>query len=178
LIVDQHVTTATTQTAKGGGFPPFDTSTFPNQFFWLAITFTILFVVLWRVAGPRISGAIATRKDKISGDLAQAERHKKDAQAAQAAYEEALAAARKRAHALAEENRKRVQGEIEAAKAAADADANKHAAEADARIQVSRQSALVQVAATAEEAAIAIVARLTGETVTSSDARTALGPVS
>jgi F-type H+-transporting ATPase subunit b len=167
--------TGTTQAS--GGFPPFDTSTFPSQIAWLAITFAVLFVVLWRVAGPRIGGAIAARKGQIAGDLTQAETHRKDAEAAQAAYEAALAEARKRAHALADENRKRIHGEIDAAKAQAEAEAQKAMAEAESRIQATRASAIAQVAKTAEDAAIAIVAHLTGETVGAEDARAALRPV-
>ncbi len=171
-----HTSTGTAPT-ENVGFPPFKTQTFENQIFWLAITFTFLFVVLWRVAGPRISGAIAARKGKISGDIAQAETHRKDAEAAQAAYEAALAEAKKRAHALAEENRKRIHDEIDRAKSAAESDANRQLSEAEARILATRQSALAQVAVTAEETAIAIVARLTGENVSSADARAALGPI-
>jgi F-type H+-transporting ATPase subunit b len=167
-------TTSTGAAPKSGGFPPFDTKTFPSQFFWLAITFAFLFVVLWRVAGPRISGAIAARKGRIDDDFAQAESHRKDAETAQATYESALAEARKRAHSFAEENRKRMQDEIDRAKAAAEADAGRQMADAEARIQATRQSALAQISATAEEAAIAIVAHLTGETVSTADARAAL----
>lgn len=167
----------TADAAASGGFPPFDTTTYPSQLFWLVITFAILFVVLWRVAGPRIGGAIAARKGQVAGDLAQAEAHRKDAEAAQTAYEAALAEARKRAHSLADENRKRIHDEIDAAKAAAEADAQKALAEAEARIQSTRKDALAQVARAAEEAAVAIVAHLTGETVTSDEARAALGHI-
>jgi len=168
-------TTGTTE--PSGGFPPFKTETFENQIFWLAITFTFLFVVLWRIAGPRIGGAIAARRGKMEGDLKQAEAHRKDAEAAQAHYEQALSEARARAHTLAEENRKRIHGEIDTAKAKAEADAHKTTADAEARIQTMRQSALAEVAKTAEDAAIAIVARLTGDTVTADDARAALGRI-
>ncbi len=177
MIVATETTTGTAHHASSGGFPPFDTSTFASQFFWLAITFAFLFVVMWRVAGPRIGGAIAARKGKVTGDLAAAEAHRKEAEAAQAAYEQALVEARNRAHAMAEENRKRVHGEIDAAKAAADADAHKATAAAEARIQSTRESALTQIAKTAEDAAIAIVAHLTGETVAPEDARAALGRI-
>jgi len=163
------------ETAKSAGFPPFDTTTFPSQFFWLAITFTFLLLIVWRIAAPRIGGALAARKGQVTGDLAAAEAHRKDAEAAQAHYEQALAEARKRAHALAEENRKRIHGEIDAAKAKADADAQKATTDAEARIQSTRESALAQVAKSAEEAAIAIVAHLTGETVAPEEARAALG---
>jgi F-type H+-transporting ATPase subunit b len=170
-------TTSTGAAPKSGGFPPFDVKTFPNQFFWLAITFAFLFVVLWRVAGPRIAGVIGARKGQVSGDLAQAEAHRKDAEAAEAAYEAALAEARKRAHAMADENRKRINDEIDAAKAAAEDDAHKQTADAEARIRATRQGALAQVAASAEDAAIAIVAHLTGETVSPAEAHAAVGAV-
>jgi F-type H+-transporting ATPase subunit b len=168
----QH--TGTGEPAKTGGFPPFDTSTFPSQFLWLAITFAFLFVVLWRVAGPRISGVIAARSQRIAADLAEAEKHRLDAEAAQAAYESALAQARKAAHALAEDNRKRIAGEIDAAKATAEAEAQTVTAAAEARIAQTRTAALAQVALTAKDAAIAIVAHLTGETVSDDDARAAV----
>jgi F-type H+-transporting ATPase subunit b len=170
-------TTGTTALAPSGGFPPFRIETFENQIFWLAITFSFLFIVLWRVAGPRIGGAIATRKGRIAGDFAQAEAHRKDAEAAHAAYETALAQARKRAQSLAEENRKRVQAEIDAAKAAAEASAQSAMAAAEASIHAVRQSALATVAKTAEAAAIAIVAHLTGETVSAQDAAAAVAAV-
>src|SRR5512140_1900675 len=113
-------TTATTEVPakhEGAGFPPFKTETFPSQIFWLVITFAFLFVVLWRIAGPRIKGVLVTRRGQIDGDLAKAQAHRADAESASAAYQSALAAARGRAQALAEENRKRIGGEIDRAKA-------------------------------------------------------------
>jgi F-type H+-transporting ATPase subunit b len=175
--VASELRTGTAHPAQNGGFPPFKVETFPSQLFWLAITFAALFVVLWRFAGPRIVGAIAARRGQVTSDLAAAEAHRKESEAAQAHYEQALSDARNRAHALAEENRKRIHGEIDAAKAKADADAHKTMADAEARIQETRESALAQVAKTAEEAAIAIVAHLTGDTVAPEDARAALGRI-
>src|SRR5580692_9563234 len=96
-------TTASTGTA--GGFPPFDTTTFPSQLFWLVVTFAFLFTVLWRVAGPRINGAITNRRGVINSAIAEANKARGDAQSAQAGYETALAGARARANALAEETR-------------------------------------------------------------------------
>ena len=40
-------TAATTEAPHQGGFPPFDTTTFPSQLFWLVVTFAFLFTVLW-----------------------------------------------------------------------------------------------------------------------------------
>src|SRR5512143_1519011 len=142
---------------EGAGFPPFKTETFPSQIFWLVITFAFLFTVLWRIAGPRIQGVITTRRGQITGDLAQAQKHRTDAEGASAAYQAALASARARAQALAEENRKRISGEIERAKQEADAAAQADIAKAEARIAQSRGEARSHVSKAAQEAAIAIV---------------------
>ena len=167
-------TTATTEAPKPGGFPPFDHTTFPSQIFWLTVTFAFLFVVLWRIAGPRINGVITLRRGTINGDIQAAQKARGDAEAAGAAYETALAGARKRANAMAEENRQTLNGEIARAKAQAEADAAAAMAAADARIASTREAAKSHVTRAAEEAAIAIVARLTGETVPGADAAKAV----
>jgi len=172
--------TATATTAappKTGGFPPFDTRTFESQLFWLTITFGVLFVVMWRLAGPRIQGVIALRRKHINDDVAAADSHRREAEQALAAYQSALAAARGRATALAEENRKRIAGEIDSAKAAADADAHAATVKAEERIAAMRTEARTHVIAAAQDAAVQIVARLTGDTVTSEDAAAAMRAV-
>jgi F-type H+-transporting ATPase subunit b len=175
-MAEETAHTATTEVPKKeGGFPPFDTSTFPSQFFWLAITFAFLFTVLWRVAGPRINGAITNRRGVINGAIAEAGKARGDAEAAQAAYEVALAGARARANALAEDTRTKLNAEIAKAKAAADAKAHDAMAEADARIAGTRENAKAAVTAAARDAAIAIVERLTGDKVSVEDAAKALG---
>ncbi len=170
-------TSSTEVPAKGAGFPPFKTETFPSQIFWLVITFAFLFVVLWRIAGPRIKGVLVTRRRQIDGDLAKAQSHRADAEGASAAYQSALAAARGRAQALAEENRQRIGGEIDRAKADADAAAQVEIAKAEARIAASRGEARAHVAKAAQDAAIAIVARLTGDTVAADEAASAVRAV-
>ncbi|MGN6515254.1 MAG: F0F1 ATP synthase subunit B family protein [Rhizomicrobium sp.] len=157
-----------------GGFPPFDASTFPSQIFWLVVTFAFLFVVMWRVAGPRINGVITMRRNKINGDIAAAQKSRGDAEAASAAYQTALAGARAKANAHAEETRKRIGGEIDKAKADAEAQAHEATTKAEARIQAMRADARVSMAKAAQDAAIDIVSRLTGETVSAADAAAAV----
>src|SRR5690242_11664022 len=159
-MAEESAHTATTEAPKSeGGFPPFDTTTFPSQLFWLAISFAFLFTVLWRVAGPRINGAITNRRGMINGAIAEAGKARAEAEAAQAAYENALGAARARAHA----------------QALADAKAHDAMAAADARIAQTRDSAKAAVTLAARDAAIAIVERLTGDKVSADDAAKALG---
>ena len=177
-MADASETTATTEVPakhEAAGFPPFKTETFPSQLFWLAVTFTFLFVVLWRVAGPKINAAITSRRGAINGAIAEAGKAREQAEAAQAAYEKALATARTRANALAEDTRTKLNAEIAKAKAEADARAHDAMAAADVRIAGTRESAKTAVTAAARDAAIAIVERLTGDKVSAEDAAKALG---
>ena len=175
-MAETTATTATTQAPKKeGGFPPFDTTTFPSQLFWLVVTFAFLFTVLWRVAGPRINGAITNRRGVINAAIAEASQARGDAEAAQAGYETALAGARARADALAGATRQTLNAEIAKAKAAADAEVHDAMAAADARIAATRIAATAHVKAAARDAAIAIVERLTGDKVSAEDASKAIG---
>jgi len=175
-MAEPAATHATTEVPKKeGGFPPFDTTTYPSQIFWLAVTFGFLFVVLWRVAGPRINTAITSRRDTINGALAEANKARSDAEAAQAGYQAALADARAKANALAEQTRQTLNAEIAKAKAEADAQAAQAMHEADARIAATRQTAKAAVGIAARDAAAAIVERLTGDTVSADEAAKAVG---
>ena len=170
-----ETTTAGTEVpANEGGFPPFKSETYPAQLFWLAVTFTFLFVVLWRVATPRIAGVLAERKGRIAGDIGTAEQHRKDAEATLASYNSALAAARDSARGVGEENRKRIAAEAERAKAQADAQARQASDVAEARLTAVRAEAKGRLSKAVEEAAIDIVARLTGETVSPAEAAAAV----
>lgn len=168
-------TAATTeQPHQPAGFPPFKTETYPAQLFWLTITFAVLFIVMWRIVVPKVSGVLGDRKAKIAGDLLLAEAHRDAAQRASAAYDAAIASARQRALSAANENRAKISAEVDRAKAAADAEAAQAMAKAEERIAASRQDARVHVANAAQSAAIAIVARLTGEIISPEDAAAAV----
>jgi F-type H+-transporting ATPase subunit b len=163
-----------TEVPHGAGFPPFKTETFPSQLFWLAVTFAFLLVVMWRIVGPRIAAVIGERKGRIDGDLAAADKHRKDAEAAQASYQSTLAEARARAQKTADENRKLVAEEVEKARAAADAEAKLATAQAETRIAVMRQEAAKHVTIAAQDAAASIVERLIGATVSPEEAAAAV----
>lgn len=174
-MAEETATHAMTEAGhSAAAFPPFDTTTFPSQIFWLVITFGVLFVVLWRVAGPRIHNVIADRRSAINSAIEAANAARKDADAASAAYDVALAGARARANAMAEETRASINAEITRAKSDAEAKAASAMSAADARIQAARGAAQVHVADAAKDAAVAIVARLTGETVAADEAARAV----
>lgn len=147
---------------EGAGFPPFDRSTFASQLVWLAIFFVALYVIASRFALPRVGSILAMRHARIAGDLDAARRMKDEADAAAAAHEKALAEARARAQAIAAETRAKLAAQAEESRKALEASLGAKLAEADKAIASTKAAAMANVRGIAQEAAAAIVARLTG----------------
>lgn len=146
----------------GGAFPPFQGDTFASQILWLAISFGLLYLLLSRVALPRIAGILEERSDRISQDLAEAQRLKSESEAANAAYEKSLADARARAQAIAGETRAKVAAESDANRKQIEADLSAKLQAAEATIVAAKAEALGNVRAIALEATPAIVQKLSG----------------
>jgi F-type H+-transporting ATPase subunit b len=143
-------------------FPPFDTQTFPSQVLWLAITFVALYLLMSRIALPRIGSILEQRQERISGDLSQAQRLKDESDAAVAAYEKALAEARARAQALVSDSRQRQTAEAERSRKELDAALSSRIAQAEKAVANVKSAAMANVRGIATEAAAAIVERLIG----------------
>ena len=150
--------------------PQLDMSTWPPQLFWLAVTFLALYFVISRVAIPRTGGVIALRKSTIDGDLAKAKNLKDETENAVRSYEAALADAKAKAHAIALENRNKLNAEIEAERAKLDAALGAKIETAEKKVAASRDKALEDISAMAAEIAGDIVTQLTGAKVTKAEA--------
>jgi len=146
----------------GGGFPPFQKDTFASQLIWITLAFVALYLLMSRVALPRIGSIIEDRRQRIASDFAEAERLKAESDAALVAYEKSLADARGRAQALANETREREAKAAESARKALDAKLNTQIGEAEKTIAARRSAAMTNVQSIAVDAAAAIVERLTG----------------
>ena len=146
----------------GGGFPPFQKETFASQIVWLVITFVALYLLISRIAIPRIGGIFAERDKRIQGDFADAQRAKEESEAALAAYEKALADARNRAQAIGAEIRDKLHAEAEERRKALEAKLNAQLAEAEKTIATTKAGAMANVRGIAVETASAIVERLIG----------------
>ena len=132
------------------------------QIIWLVITFGILYVLMKRVALPRIGSVIEARHARIAGDIEAADKLRRETQKAIAAYEQALAEAKAKAHAIAQEASNKLKDEVAAERAALEKDLAARSAEAEKRISEAKMSALKDVNAVASETASEIVQRLIG----------------
>lgn len=139
------------------GLPQLDFSTFPNQIFWLVLTLVAIYLILTKVALPRIAGVLSDRQGTITNDIATAEELKLKAEEAEAAYDKALADARAEAQRIIAEAKAEMQAELDAATEKADAQIAEQTAASEARIAEVREGALDAVREVSRETAGEIV---------------------
>lgn len=158
------ITLATTQ-APGGAkppFPPFNSETFASQLLWFAFAFVLLYVLMSRVALPRVGEIVAARADRIAADLAAAQKLKDETDAAISGYEKTLADARANAQSLAGQTRDKLMAEADQHRKTVEADLNTRLQSAEATIAQTKSQAMGNVRGIATDAANAIVERLLG----------------
>lgn len=143
-------------------FPPFNKDTFASQLVWLAITFVLLYLLMSRLALPRVGGIIEARAGRIESDLAEAQRLKEETEAAVAGYEKTLVEARANAQAIAAKTRDSLMAEAEERRKTLEAGLHKKLEEAEASIAKTKTAAMSNVRSIATEAAASIVERLIG----------------
>jgi len=154
--------------------PQLDPSGFLPQLVWLAITFGLLYLVMSRVALPKIGEVLETRAERIRDDLDRAARLKEEADEVKAAYEKALSEARSSAQA-------QLRAQADAAAHAATerqaqiaAELAQRTREAEARIGETRKAALANIRSVAGEVAQAAARKLVGLDVPKADAEAAV----
>ena len=70
------------------------TEFFISQLFWLVLTFSFLFIFLWRISLPRISSVLEKRESKINEDISSAKQLQTEAEKIQKQIDKELVEAR------------------------------------------------------------------------------------
>ncbi len=164
VVGDDHAADHTTETLGGenlahaeSGMPQLDPAIFPNLIFWLVVALVALYLILSRVALPRIGTVMTERNDAISNDIEEAALLKRRAEEAEASYNAALAKARDEAHKIAAETKAQIDKELALLMAKADAEIGVKSGESEKRIGEIRASAARSVEEVARATAAEIV---------------------
>lgn len=145
--------------------PQFDPAVWPTQLFWLAVSFVVLYLLMARVALPRISTILEEREFRINDSLRRAESLKQDAEAAVAAYEKLMADARAKAQEQVHSVRERAAQDAAERHAELNDRLSAEVAAAETRIAAARDQAIGELRGLAVDVAGAAVERLVGETL-------------
>ena len=142
--------------------PQLEVSTFVPQLFWLAITFGLLFLLMWKVGLPRVGGLIEARRKRIDDDLARAAQLKDEAEAALAAYQQTLATARAQAQAAVKETTDRLAAEAAERRRQLGESLAQQVAAAERDIVAAKQRALTEMHEVAVEVARSVTEKIIG----------------
>lgn len=164
LLSAMPALTSTAQAAENGGgsLPQLDVATYPSQLFWLVVSFVALYLLLSKVALPRVSEVLESRQERIDNDLTKARQLRDEAATVQNAYEASLADSRAKAQGVvgaanAEIAARLAVSEEEAARKSADA-----LQAAEARIAEASAAALENIREVAADVAGQAVIKLIG----------------
>ena len=145
--------------------PQFDPAVWVPQLIWLAITFVVLYLLMSRVALPRVSEVLEEREVRINESLRKAERLRLNAEDAIASYEKTIADVR--AKAAEEVRAAREEAAAESAKRNAELNERLTAqiSAAEQRINLARKAAIAGLRDVAVTVAGAAIERLIGQQV-------------
>ena len=148
---------ATETTEHAQGMPQLDFSTFPNQIFWLVVTLIVIYLLMSRVALPRIASVLNERHGAIQSDLDKADEMKAKAVEAETAYNQALVDARAEAQSIVAHARAEIQKDLDVAMLKADAEIAVKTEESAAAIKEISATAVAAIKVVANDTAKEIV---------------------
>ena len=148
--------------ALAGGLPQLDPATFSPQLIWLALIFPILYLLMWRLALPRISQVLEERQHRIENDLNTAEQFRADAETASRAYDTLMAEVREKARDEIRKMRDATKLEVESCISEQTGRLGEEVKAAETRIGDARLKAETEIRSMAAELARDAVAKLGG----------------
>lgn len=154
--------------------PQLDPSTFAPQLFWLLITFGVLYLVMWKVALPRVADLLQERQERIDDDLERAQKLRDDAEAVLESYEKTIAEGRAKAQEILRDATISMAKDSDAQHAELTGKLASQTDEAEARINEARDRALEDIRSVAAQTAQAAAGRLIGADVPDDEAERAV----
>ena len=154
--------------------PQLNFQDFAPQLFWLAVSFVLLYLLMSRVALPRVGNILEERRNRIAADLAAAAQLREETEQALADYEKALADAKANAQKIARESREEMNASVERERAAVDAQIAGKMADAEKSVTALKETALDHIEEIATETTDALVARLLSKQVDRSELQSAV----
>ncbi|MEM6490511.1 MAG: hypothetical protein AAF684_01195 [Pseudomonadota bacterium] len=146
--------------AAEGGLPQLNTDTYATQIFWALVSFGAIYLLMAKLALPRIGAVLQDRSQQIDGDLDAAGKLKADADEAEAKYHAALEGSKDQARTLLREASDAAAAEATAKEADFGATLAARAEEAASRIDAARKTAMTEIRPVAAALAVDTVKKL------------------
>ena len=154
--------------AEKAGMPQLDTKFWFSQFFWLTITFSILFVLLSKFILPKISANLETRKSQILENISIAEKKREESELKIKEFEEIVEKSKNEAKSYINNAKEKLIKNINIKKDAVEKDLSVEIQKVETEIQELRNRAPERINKIAVETSADLLQQLIGVGVNSS----------
>ncbi len=154
--------------------PQLELEYFAPQIIWLVISFTVLWLLMAKLALPRIGLILEERQKRISDNLAMAENLKLDADAEIEAYETAISEGKEQARLIISEAIKSSASEAEKQTQELNMAISKMLKEAEERIESAKSLAIENIESSAVEITSDIIERITDKEIQETEVKVAV----
>ncbi len=151
------------------GMPQLDPEFWPAQVFWLIITFSVLYLIIWKIFLPKITYSIENRKSRVVNDLDEAQKLKESAEKKLREYNQIIENAKKEAKKIIEESRKKLDQDIENKKHKFNNDMEKELATIEKEIKELKKSSITNISKISAETSSEIIKQLIGTEINKSN---------
>ena len=151
------------------GMPQLDTEFWAAQIFWLIIVFSILYLIIWKIFLPKIIYSIESRKSRIVNDLNEAQKLKENAEKKLKDYNKIIELAKNEAKKVAEENKKKLDKDIESKKKILNEQIEKEILAVEKEIKNLKKNSISNINLIAQEISSEIIKEIVGSEVNKSN---------
>ena len=130
---------------KSAGLPQMDIATFPSQLFWLVITFSLLYLFMWKFVIPRLGATIEERRDKISNDINDADNLNNEATDILIKYDEQMASASQESNQIIANSKKEMLDHLEMLKKQKEKKVNSLISASQAKIKAQEVKSRIEI---------------------------------
>ena len=156
------------------GLPQLNAETYTSQIFWLVVFFVLLYLLMSKMALPRVSEVLEIRESNINDNLTRAEKLQAEMETVKAEYEKALTAAHTDAQAVMKKIDENTSKKVNAEHAAFAEKARKRLDQSENNIKAAKEEALKSLEDIAVDITKDAVKKVSGITVTKDNARKAV----
>ena len=155
--------------ASSAGMPQLNPEFWPSQVFWLILTFSILYLIIWKIFLQKITYTIENRKSKIVQDLDEAQKLKESAEKKLKEYHKIIDSSKQEAKKIIEDGRKRLDQDLENKKKTFNDQIEKEIVKIEKEIKDLKKTSLSNISKIASETSVELIKKIINTEVNQSN---------
>ena len=142
------------------GMPQLNPEFWAAQIFWLILTFSSLYLIIWKVFLPKITLSIENRKSRVVNDLDEAQKLKENAEKKLNEYNKIIEESKKEAKKIIEDSKKKLDRDIKNKKQKFNEEIEKELIAAEKEIKDLKKSSISNINNIAAETSAEIIKQI------------------